>query len=63
MTVYATLGGGRHGHLVLVLSPADYAAIPNTRAYVRPAHPGILTIPNNSTQSQSAQLQDAHQES
>ena len=62
MTVHTTLGGGQHGHLGLVLSPTDYAAIPNTQPYVRPAYPGALNIPNAATQYQIAILRDTHYE-
>ena len=63
MTVHTTLGGGHHGHLGLVLSPAVYAAIPNTAAYTKPNHPGLLQIAPNATQFQIIQAQETHQES
>ena len=37
-SVPSNLGGGNHGHLGLVLSPAAYALVSNT-AFVTPAHP------------------------
>ena len=37
--VQCDLGGGRHGHLGLVLTPAEYATISAT-PYIRPVHPG-----------------------
>ena len=62
MTVHTTLGGGANGHLGLVMDVLAYALIPGTRPYVRPVHPGALTIPNNATQYQIAQQRDAHAE-
>ena len=62
MTVHATLGGGNHGHLGLVLSPAEYAQIPNTAPYVRPAHPGAFNIAINATQFQIIQTRETHHE-
>eukprot|EP00957_Ditylum_brightwellii_P073124 5558020-Ditylum_brightwellii.AAC.1 len=32
--VSTTLGGERHGHLGLVMTPQDYALVPSTTAYV-----------------------------
>eukprot|EP00957_Ditylum_brightwellii_P081235 6179592-Ditylum_brightwellii.AAC.1 len=32
--VSTTLGGGRHGHLGLVMTPQDYVHVPNTTTYV-----------------------------
>ena len=48
-TVHSDLGGGAHGHLGLVLSPAQYALICNA-ACNRPQHPGTLIIPPGTTQ-------------
>jgi hypothetical protein len=44
MTVPSTRGGGQHGHLALVVPPAEYALIPNTAAWVNPVHPGPAVI-------------------
>eukprot|EP00957_Ditylum_brightwellii_P132371 10094191-Ditylum_brightwellii.AAC.1 len=49
--VSTTLGGGRHGHLELVMTPQDYALIPNTTACIRPPQP-LLFLPQNGTQYQ-----------
>ena len=38
------LGGGAHGHLGLVLTPAEYALV-SAILYVRPGHSGTLTLP------------------
>ena len=40
MAVPSELGGGRHGHLPLVIPAAQFNAIPNTVAWVEPGHPG-----------------------
>eukprot|EP00957_Ditylum_brightwellii_P183930 14010238-Ditylum_brightwellii.AAC.1 len=52
--VSITLGGGRHSHLGLVMTPQDYALIPNTTAYLQPLQP-LLTLPQNGTQYQITQ--------
>ena len=41
--VTSDLGGGAHGHLVLVLTPAEYQTI-SALSYLHPVHPGIFTI-------------------
>ena len=56
-SVRSDLGGARHGHLGLVLSPAKYALLSNT-PFVTPNHPGTLVIPANATQHMSRTLQD-----
>ena len=61
-SVPSNLGGGNHGHLGLVLSPAAYALVSNT-AFVTPAHPGVLAIPNGTTAAMSTVLKDQHTES
>ena len=43
------LGGGGYGHLVLVLSPREYANITAT-PYVKPLHPGVLNIAANTSE-------------
>ena len=62
--VPSVLGGGSHGHLGLVCSPAAYRAlIPGVDAYARPINPGPLAlIPDNLTQYQIAQARDEHAE-
>lgn len=56
MAVHSTLGGGSHGHLGLVLSPAQYANISPT-PFVRPAFPAALVIPAGTTAVASANLE------
>ena len=43
-SVTSDLGGGGHGHLGIVLTPAEYAVI-SPIPYVRPVHPGPLVVP------------------
>jgi hypothetical protein len=40
MFTESALGGGNHGYLALVMSPADYAAQPGTAPFVEPINPG-----------------------
>ena len=61
MAVSSELGGGRHGHLGLVLTQQEYARVSQT-PYTRPAHPGVLVIPANTTQHESTRLQKEHKE-
>ena len=61
--VSSDLGGGWHGHLGLVLTPAEYAlilAIP----YTRPVHPGPLELPVGAgvTNLQREIARDTHKE-
>ena len=55
------LGGGAHGHLGLVLVPAEYAAV-SPVPYVRPVHPGALIIPPGTAQHEAHRLCDDHKE-
>ncbi len=43
-SIHTTLGGGQHGHLGLVLTPAQYALL-SPHPYVRPHRPPPLVIP------------------
>ena len=54
-SVYSNLGGGTHGHLGLVLTTAQYAAI-STTDFTRLDHPGPLTIPSSATVVQRSTL-------
>jgi hypothetical protein len=53
------LGGGAFGHLGLVLSPAEYANV-SAVPYVRPLHPGVLVIPNASSERTETRLRNEH---
>lgn len=43
--VASSFGGGRNGHVGLVLTPQEYTMVSAT-PYVRPVHPGVLVLPN-----------------
>ena len=43
LSVYSNLGGARHGHLFLIMTPAQFTLISPT-AFVRPNRPGIIVI-------------------
>ena len=58
--VQCNLGGGKYGHLGLVLTPAEYATV-STTPYVRPVHPGANAAPA-ATQWESQVNRDKHQE-
>ena len=60
-SVPSNLGGGAHGHLGLVLSPATYAMVANT-PFVQPAHPGPLAIPPGTTGPMATVLCEKHVE-
>ena len=52
------LGGGQHGHLGLVVTLAEYAAISGT-PYDRPAHPGAV-LPLGPTQWETTMLRETY---
>ena len=60
-SVYSNLGGGTHGHLFLVISPTQFNLLSNA-AFVRPLHPGPLTIPNGATATMSVVIKDQYNE-
>ena len=57
--ILSDLGGGRFGHLGLVLSPVEYANI-SAVPYVRPLHPGPLVLPPNLTERNVDHRRTAH---
>jgi hypothetical protein len=59
--VYSSLGGGAHGHLGLVLAPAQYALLSNV-PFERPVHPGPLVIPPGTTNHMSTTMKEQHNE-
>ena len=44
-SVPTTLGGGNHGYLDMILTPADYLRIAPTDPFTRPPNAGVL-VPN-----------------
>ena len=55
-SVPSTLGGGNHGLLGMVLTPAEYAVI-SAVPFVAPAHPGNLVFPPGTTGVQSKAME------
>ena len=60
-SVASNLGGGTHGHLGLLLTAAEYATMSRI-PYVRPVHPGILTIPPGTAQHEATSLRSEQKE-
>ena len=57
-----TLGGGNHGYLSLILSPATYATISPT-AFIEPVYPGQHpTIPAGSNAANTSAIIHRHTE-
>ena len=54
-SVTSDLGGGAHGHLGLLLTPTEYA-ITSPTPYVRPVHPGVLTIAQGTAHHEATRL-------
>ena len=61
MAVHSTLGGGAHGHLGLVVAPAQYANISPT-PFVRPVFPASLVIPAGTTAVASNNMEREYKE-
>ena len=60
-SVHSNLGGGANGHLGLIMTPTQYA-IHSTTPYVRPTHPGTLTIPVGTTRLAADDMERNHTE-
>jgi hypothetical protein len=61
-SIPTTLGGGQHGHLGLVLSPATYLIVANIAFDCPPANPGIHPhIPPGFTAAQIQEINRQHQ--
>ena len=60
-SVHSTLGGAAHGHLGLVLSPAQYALVSNT-PFERVEYPGPLLIQAGTTRLAADELERDHKE-
>ena len=61
LSVYSNLGGAQHGHLFLVMTPAQFGLISVT-PFDRPTHPGVLVIPPGTTQHMTTTLREQHKE-
>jgi len=56
MAITSTRGGGAHGHLALVMTPASYTALSGV-AWVDPVHPGAApAIPAGATAAQITEI-------
>ena len=60
-SVRSNLGGGFHGHLGLVLTPAEYAMISDV-AFEEPVHPLDFVPPRNAQPLEAIQRERAHTE-
>jgi hypothetical protein len=60
-SVQSDLGGGKFGHLGLVLDDVTYNALTGD-SYVRPAHPGVLLIAAGTAHHESVRLREEHNE-
>ena len=58
--VPCTLGGGNHGFLGLVLTPAEYNLIAPGTPFVMQPHPGPLLIPAGTTNVQARVIENNH---
>jgi hypothetical protein len=55
-------GGGRHGHLALILTPEEYTTITNGIAFIAPVNPGAPPVHDrNATNAQIHAADTAHQ--
>jgi len=60
--IHSTLGGGSHGHLGMVITPAAYAHLSAT-PWIDPVHPGtVVNIQAGTAQHQANHLRDIHQQ-
>ena len=60
-SVPSNLGGGEYGHLGLVLSPEEYAAVSDD-PYVPPDHPGPFQLQHNTDPTEAIRLREVHHE-
>ena len=61
-SVRTSLGGGQHGYLGLLMSPAQYATIAPHTPFIYPTHPGQLNIPAYQLPHVTQQLTSQHNE-
>ena len=60
-SVTSTLGGGLHGHLSLVLPTSEYDNISGCH-FIKPVHPGTLTISKNSALHDAIRIREEQNE-
>ena len=58
-SISSNLGDGLHGHLGLVINPAEYALV-SPVPLVAPVHPGVLVIAPGSTTTMAAAACNTH---
>ena len=58
-SIQSDLGGGVHGHLGQVLTPAEYTNV-SAIAYVDPPNPGVLVVPPGITARQETGIREDH---
>ena len=61
-SVRTSLGGGSHGCLGLLLSPAQYTTIAHTTPFIYPIHPGPLNVPAFQLPHVTQQITSQHSE-
>ena len=61
MAVHSNPGGGKHGYLILVTSPTDYALLTNN-PFVRQVHPENLITPISATHHAQEELKFQYDE-
>ena len=61
ISVHSNLGGGNHGHLGLLMSPAQYA-VESQVPFIRPTHPGVLNIPVATARHLADQMEREYKE-
>ena len=59
-SVTTTLGGGNHGYLVMILTPAEYCRIAPNDPFAWPPNPGVLVPNPNGTAAQIASAENDH---
>ena len=59
-SVPTTLGGGNHGYLGIILTPAEYRRIAPNNPFTKPPNPGVLVPNPNSTAAQIASTENNH---
>ena len=60
ISVPTNLGGGNHGYLGMVLTPAEYRRILSNDPFTRPPNPGVLIQNMNGTAAQIASAENNH---
>jgi hypothetical protein len=61
ISVHSNLGRGNHGHLGLLMSPAQYA-VESQVPFIRPTHPGVLNIPVATARHLADQMEREYKE-